>query len=1589
MFYNALLAILLVLPVAHAGGWDDFSNNLATDLAPFLSLFGEQITKQYLSECTTMVDYFIFAMAPMGILTGLVSAIRVCGTPSLRAFIGRAQEGAGNAEAELCTSTSRDVCELYNSGGIARVFGRPKILEVLHDPAYDFENAQDQTAGIYTFQEYIAREGDKVWERKTKTAEEKYMRRFGLKDVERKPTAILPPPPATFAPNLSLNIGIKKPHKACFFAIAATGFLLQVGVLVFAGVATYLLKWGNDDSPPESYACPLVISGTVLVCGGMFHCAFLIGQSTKEDIWIRKKRGKNQADRLSMYWVQPGGQIIGDQTFDAFSHTDHDNHLQKYMTSRKDVASRISKVQIWAAIGTTLVGFVLQFTGLRGIHSSVSVAQLGVIMVMSIARAALRMQRLKPEDNSLAEFPDEVLGHELDWLAMRMGREVIEEDLGKSLPASHQSFGSTLTSLSPPSNPPPYSSYQPSSYQHSRPRYFWKVFDRADGTNVRLQHSTPSDQHNAAAKILAYRTRLTSLTDSSALPSSLARDFKDDMVQVRGASLQLATMIDATLKMILSKAKIKEDWWSKMKKQPSAKCPSLFWGLECTLSREADPNIESPGTRGSNTHRTHTVYIELVPEDADNENGPWILKNKRELEGILGLWTWSLKAHPDIETVDFDTGLTMSVAGDIQSRRIVPASQADRDTGDLAMWLGEDMDIITKHSLHPASDGPLDPSIIWRRMVKSKLKQISPRHELRKSLPAVSYHKQWFRFFGWKASNSPENQDHPTPSVWSSPVQGSLVSACAQQVFISFLSGILDIVEDLGDVNIQETKSFRLENSLVTEIVELFTEMQLGSRQEALMCVLPLMIPRLRVSSTESGLDAAITTATDYRRRGEWGKAEGLLRWAWRICAPPDPTRIAANSGNERGNNLPEKAATALCELYRWALVEESKRAVGERGIEWLYQQQSTQLASIRAIVDRYVFVAKKMTSNQQNDPDHDSVNDPLAKALLFVTNPESVLDQTEKGEALCFAVRSGWDEVVLALLELRTDPNFKDERNSRTPLSYAAEKGNTIVVRECMRHGSFPDMVDSEHRTPLSYAAEAGFDMITKLLLNDVRVSPNQSDKEGHSPLWWAARDGHRNVVEQLLDTNGTDITASEDTFRRTLLHLAASGGYESTVELLLDRGAALDPTNRARATPLHEAAAGGHVSTVKLLLDRGAAVNSANGHGGTPLHQAAAGGSESTVKLILDKGGSLDTPDMVGYTPLHEAASGGHASTVGLLLTRGAVLKPIDNFTVTPLHLAASNGHDSAVKMLLDKGADLESTSGASGDTPLHEAAFQGHESTVKLLIDRGATLDPTNKSGHTPLFRAASGGHTSTMNLLLHAGAAPDPNIVTFSGRTLLHEAASGGHLSAVRLLLDSKVWLNPSDASGDTPLHYAACGGHDSIVELLLDHGAALEPTSSLSGYTPLHEAASNGHLSTVKLLLDRGVSLDRTDDSGDTALHEASSVGRDDIVKLLLDRGAAIGLTDASGDTPLHKAAFRRHRSTVQLLIDSGADVNQINAVGDTPLHMAGSAGDPTIIQLLQDEGATLNPGGASGDTLLRAVAHGHGRGECICCDPIS
>ncbi|OMP88223.1 hypothetical protein BK809_0002980 [Diplodia seriata] len=356
--------------------WDDFFNNLATDLAPLISLFGESPTKQFLSESTSVIDIFIFAMAPLGIITTIVSAIRVGGSASLRAFIGRAQEGGGNIEAELCSSTSRDVCEMYNNGGIARVFGRPKILEIVHDPDADNKDfygtdEKEASAGIHTFQQYIrSGRGKEEWEESLGQNAPDLPEGEEETDPESRRSSTNPKQQG-FAPhpNLSLNVGIKKRSPLVFFVAAISGFLIQSGVLIFAGLSvfTFRKKFERDDKPVDVYAFPFTFFGTILLCFGTGMCGHIVERSTKERIfqrrsevsridklWIQlgnlvKRRPPHVEKKVSkgrFFWIQPGNQVIGDQVFDPFAYSEAPQSvISEYVTSWKPLGEEGRRLQ--------------------------------------------------------------------------------------------------------------------------------------------------------------------------------------------------------------------------------------------------------------------------------------------------------------------------------------------------------------------------------------------------------------------------------------------------------------------------------------------------------------------------------------------------------------------------------------------------------------------------------------------------------------------------------------------------------------------------------------------------------------------------------------------------------------------------------------------------------------------------------------------------------------------------------------------------------------------------------------------------------------------------------------------------------------------------------------------------------------------------------------------------------------------------------------------------------------------------------------------------------------------------------------------
>lgn len=116
-------------------------NHLLIVCARLLALFGEQVTMQFMSQSMGWSDNVILAMVPIGIITSVISAIRVGGPTWLKAIIGRARENFAAAEADLMSSTSNEVCELWNGNDIVRCMGSAPIAEFICLMPGDMESA--------------------------------------------------------------------------------------------------------------------------------------------------------------------------------------------------------------------------------------------------------------------------------------------------------------------------------------------------------------------------------------------------------------------------------------------------------------------------------------------------------------------------------------------------------------------------------------------------------------------------------------------------------------------------------------------------------------------------------------------------------------------------------------------------------------------------------------------------------------------------------------------------------------------------------------------------------------------------------------------------------------------------------------------------------------------------------------------------------------------------------------------------------------------------------------------------------------------------------------------------------------------------------------------------------------------------------------------------------------------------------------------------------------------------------------------------------------------------------------------------------
>ncbi|KAF8460814.1 hypothetical protein BDZ91DRAFT_831923, partial [Kalaharituber pfeilii] len=387
------LACTFQLAIAHDDNADEaagvFSDTFISDLGPLLALFGEQVTKQFMSQSMGWSEHVIFAMAPLGTITAIVSAIRVGGPNWMKATIGRARESRGIVEVELMSSTSHDVCELWNGSQIVRVMGFAPIKQILL---------------LRKLTRFPSKPRD--------------MENQPMKTSDSPSTSLIATP---YAPNISINLD-NRLSDWWLWAAALFAVMLQGAVLVTEAIVTYYpgLQRTNTESPlPNSSALAVTIAGTVCLIIGMLLCSYIVERSTTETYW-RTPNG----EPFRLFWVQQG-QTVNDQNFDSFllfargertslmtSHPAGASYNESENADHNNHTSASIEILVLLATFTSILGFLAYAIGLRSMHWSATVAQLGATLVMTVVRALVRLDLAqRPFAQRLPK------GFELDWLA--------------------------------------------------------------------------------------------------------------------------------------------------------------------------------------------------------------------------------------------------------------------------------------------------------------------------------------------------------------------------------------------------------------------------------------------------------------------------------------------------------------------------------------------------------------------------------------------------------------------------------------------------------------------------------------------------------------------------------------------------------------------------------------------------------------------------------------------------------------------------------------------------------------------------------------------------------------------------------------------------------------------------------------------------------------------------------------------------------------------------------------------------------------------------------------------------------------------
>ena len=521
--------------------------------------------------------------------------------------------------------------------------------------------------------------------------------------------------------------------------------------------------------------------------------------------------------------------------------------------------------------------------------------------------------------------------------------------------------------------------------------------------------------------------------------------------------------------------------------------------------------------------------------------------------------------------------------------------------------------------------------------------------------------------------------------------------------------------------------------------------------------------------------------------------------------------------------------------------------------------------------------------------------------------------------------------------------------------------------------------------QTPLMYACRRGhFDVVRQLLR--LGASQQMVSARGRTPLFEAVQGHHsssRNspsdkhskhteVVEILVCEMPRDLDINmvhRQEFDRTALMLAARLGHLEMIKTLLKHtNINVDLQDLNGMTAIYLAARENHIDIVQLLLDAGAGIDIVDFHTGrSPLRCAAERNLDEIVDLLLQYNADPNLKDREGGTAMLRAVNRGAINALTTLMEFSVDLHCVDETKQSLLHGAARNGYHQIARLLLEN--DLTEGERLSPNvrdrynmTPLHDASRYGNAAVLSVLVEHGGDPSLRDEFHRSPFIVAWQYGHEVIMEMLTRSGHGSQPGVSLDTRHLPVWSMARRGLINDIVDAIQTRprdIHL-PEPCDENSPLHCAIINNEPDILDALLQ--TKMLPVNKPNGFkrTPLHAAALEGDSYATETLLKYGANVDLKDRWGDEALVLAQSNEHLEVMLALVEANAIVDKKKIDSKRLFFFAVEKGNVAATQILVEKhGVDRSIQNADGVRALQIAKAADDEDMMMLLRSA-STVN-----------------------------